>query len=243
MLIHLLSYKQNKFNLLREQTEGYGKLTVELTSSLGAPHSSVDARPTETFASIQERARAVWAKVMSLIGYFDLDPNRALDIILDVLTVNLATHYHFLLCLLSFSPWAGSYKRRVDVTLDACMTVDPPTDLYRGKTIDEVLQIAESAANAESIPVTRETGSQVLAQVLGFKFTHYQVCHCTVFLDAISHTLESPDANEQSQRNLYLTAAILIRESFITLDDLYPHVRYFRFPWWPLSHSSCSCLR
>ncbi|KAI6151770.1 transcription factor/nuclear export subunit protein 2-domain-containing protein [Pisolithus tinctorius] len=205
-----LFYKQNKFNLLREQTEGYSKLTVEITSSLGPSHSSLDARPTESFASIQERARAVWAKVMSLIGYFDLDPNRALDIILDVLTVNLATHYHFFLSLLSFSPWVGSYKRPTDAKLEATMAVDPVPDLYTGKTFDEVLRIAESLlpGHTGSECDTDKSGSQVLAQVLGFKFAHYQC----------------PDANEQSQRNVYLTAAILIREGFITLDDLYPHL-------------------
>ncbi|KAL4082005.1 transcription factor/nuclear export subunit protein 2-domain-containing protein [Scleroderma yunnanense] len=203
-----LFYKQNKFNLLREQTEGYSKLTVELTSSLGPPHSPTDARPTESFASIQERSRAVWAKVMSLIGYFDLDPNRALDIILDVLTINLATHYHFFLALLSFSPWAGSYRRPTDAKLDTGMTIDRAPDLYRGKSLDEVLHLAESASYSESTSVTRHAGSQVLAQVLGFKFAHYQ----------------SSDANEQSQRNLYLTAAILIREGFVILDDLYPHL-------------------
>ncbi|KAI6105439.1 transcription factor/nuclear export subunit protein 2-domain-containing protein [Pisolithus sp. B1] len=205
-----LFYKQNKFNLLREQTEGYSKLTVELTSSLGPPHSSLDARPTESFASIQERARAVWAKVMSLIGYFDLDPNRALDIILDVLTVNLATHYHFFLSLLSFSPWVGSYKRPTDVKLEASMVVDPVVDLYAGRTLDEVLRMAESlpSGHTDSRSGTDKSGSQVLAQVLGFKFAHYQF----------------PDANEQSQRSVYFTAAILIREGFITLDDLYPHL-------------------
>ncbi|KAI6047038.1 transcription factor/nuclear export subunit protein 2-domain-containing protein [Pisolithus marmoratus] len=205
-----LFYKQNKFNLLREQTEGYSKLTVELSSSLGPPHSALDARPTESFASIQERARAVWAKVMSLIGYFDLDPNRALDIILDVLTVNLAAHYHFFLSLLSFSPWAGSYKRPTDAKPEASMAVDSVSDLYTGKTFDEVLRIAESLSQGHtgSKHGTDKSGSQVLAQVLGFKFTHYQF----------------PDANEQSQRNVYLTAAILIREGFITLDDLYPHL-------------------
>ena len=30
---------------------------------------------------------------------------------------------------------------------------------------------------------------------------------------------------EQTPRSLYLTAALLIREGFISLEDLYPHVR------------------
>lgn len=217
--MHYDSYKQNKFNLLREQTEGYSKLTVELTSSLGPPHSSVDARPAESFASIHERARAVWAKVMSLIGYFDLDPNRALDIILDVLTVNLATHYHFLLRLLSFSPWAGAHKRRVDV-VDTSMTLDPASNPYRGKSFDEVLQIAESAA--VSTPITTETGSQVLAQVLGFKFAHYQVCRFVVLLEGFLtlHSLPMPMSSRNGIYTSWLPSLFARALSLLTTSIL-----------------------
>src|SRR4051812_29239474 len=110
------SYKQNKFNLLREQSEGYSKLLIELTSNLGPPHSPQTGRPTEAYGVIEERARPVWEKVISLIGYFDSDPNRALDVILDVLSQHLTTHYTFFLALLSFSPWSGSYRRPVPET-------------------------------------------------------------------------------------------------------------------------------
>ncbi|KAG1874783.1 transcription factor/nuclear export subunit protein 2-domain-containing protein [Suillus subalutaceus] len=190
-----LFYKQNKFNLLREQSEGYSKLSVELTSSLGPAHSHADARPT---------VRAKFGKkVISLIGYFDLDPNRALDIILDVLSVNVATHYTFFLALLSFSPWTGLYRRPAMSTASR-MAVDPVTEEFGAKSLDEVLQITEANASDQSTPLSendRGTESRVLAQVLGFKFSHYQ----------------SSETHEPPLRNLYLTAAILIREGFITL--------------------------
>ncbi|KAG2361997.1 transcription factor/nuclear export subunit protein 2-domain-containing protein [Suillus spraguei] len=205
-----LFYKQNKFNLLREQSEGYSKLSVELTSSLGPAHSHADARPVESYASIEDRARQVWEKVISLIGYFDLDPNRALDIILDVLSVNVATHYTFFLALLSFSPWTGLYKRPVMSTASH-MAVDPVTQQFGDKSLDEVLQITEANASDQSTPPSENdsgTESRVLAQVLGFKFSHYQ----------------SSETHEPPLRNLYLTAAILIREGFITVEDLYPHL-------------------
>jgi THO complex subunit 2 len=171
------SYKQNKFNLLREQSEGYSKLSVELTSSLGPAHSHADARPVESYASIEDRARQVWEKVISLIGYFDLDPNRALDIILDVLSVNVATHYTFFLALLSFSPWTGLYRRPAMSTASR-MVVDPVTEGLGDKNLDEVLQITEANASDQSTPPLENdsgTESRVLAQVLGFKFSHYQV--------------------------------------------------------------------
>ncbi|KAG2043203.1 transcription factor/nuclear export subunit protein 2-domain-containing protein [Suillus americanus] len=205
-----LFYKQNKFNLLREQSEGYSKLSVELTSSLGPAHSHADARPVESYASIEDRARQVWEKVISLIGYFDLDPNRALDIILDVLSVNVATHYTFFLALLSFSPWTGLYRRPAMSTASR-MAVDPVTEEFGDKSLDEVLQITEANASDQSTPLSendRGTESRVLAQVLGFKFSHYQ----------------SSETHEPPLKNLYLTAAILIREGFITVEDLYPHL-------------------
>jgi len=178
-MLHLLtyppsSYKQNKFNLLREQSEGYSKLTAELTSSLGPAHSSVTGRPIESYASIAERARPVWEKVISLIGYFDLDPNRALDVILDVLSVHLATHYTFFIALLSFSPWSGSYLRPTSDYDGAPVVVDLPPGSFKGKTLDEILSLSDGKArDVRTASTTRSP--RVLAQVLGFKFTYYQV--------------------------------------------------------------------
>lgn len=116
---------------------------------------------------------------MGLIGYFDLDPNRALDIILDVLTVNITTHYTFFLSLLSFSPWAGSISRSATGKFDVCMPPALPSGQYQGKSLDKILEIAEtlslSCKGLHSVPSGPE--SRVLAQVLGFKFAYYQVCH------------------------------------------------------------------
>ncbi|KAF8639741.1 hypothetical protein AX17_001003 [Amanita inopinata Kibby_2008] len=195
-----LFYKQNKFNLLREQSEGYSKLMVELTSNLGPPHSPITARPVEPLTSIEERVKPVWERVISLIGYFDLDPNRALDVILDVLSTHLITHYTFFLTLLSYSPWCGSYIR-TNLEGDSAASVQPGS--YKGKNLDEVLTLADQRSTAGATNTSR-----VLAQVLGFKFSYYA----------------SPDATESIPKNLYLTAALLIRERFIALEDLYPHI-------------------
>lgn len=125
---------------------------------------------------IEERARPVWEKVISLIGYFDLDPNRALDVILDVLSQHLATHYSFFLALLSFSPWCGSYRRPLPEAEAMDTKVEVPLGIYKGKNLDEVLQIAEenSVSGMRSTP-SKSGGARVLAQVLGFKFSYYQV--------------------------------------------------------------------
>lgn len=116
---------------------------------------------------------------MGLIGYFDLDPNRALDIVLDVLTVNVTTHYSFFLSLLSFSPWAGTSRRSMAGKLDVCIPPVPSSDQYRGKSLDEILEIAETLtlSNKGLNPTPSGSESRVLAQVLGFKFAYYQVCY------------------------------------------------------------------
>ncbi|CAO2828526.1 unnamed protein product [Amaranthus hypochondriacus] len=62
-----LLYQQTKFNLLREESEGYAKLVTLLCEGSGAPNSS-----SSTIGTIK-----------SLIGHFDLDPNRVFDIVLE----------------------------------------------------------------------------------------------------------------------------------------------------------------
>ncbi len=164
----MLSYKQNKFNLLREQSEGYSKLTTEITASLGPPHSSSDGRPTESLSAIEDRARPVWAKIISLIGYFDLDPNRALDIILDIFSTHLTTHHTFFVALLSFSPWAGSYHHKES----EAMSVDDESMSFEGKSLDEILRLCSPKSTFEG---PSDNSPRILAQVLGFKFAYYCV--------------------------------------------------------------------
>jgi hypothetical protein len=66
-----LYYKQLKFNLLREESEGYAKTISELFS--GDKYND----PLRTLARLQK-----------LIGQFNLDPNRVIDILLDCFEAN-----------------------------------------------------------------------------------------------------------------------------------------------------------
>lgn len=130
----------------------------------------------ESSSVIEARARPAWERVVGLVGYFDLDPNRALDIILDVFSVHIATHYSFFLALLACSPWAASPQAKSSDD----MNVEPNPDMYKGKDLDEVLRLAEcQSGHPPSVPQPPTSGgpdgSRVLAQVLGFKFAYYQV--------------------------------------------------------------------
>ncbi|CAK9165959.1 unnamed protein product [Ilex paraguariensis] len=64
-----LLYQQTKFNLLREESEGYAKLVTVL------------CRGSE--ASAKNASAATVGIIKSLIGHFDLDPNRVFDIVLE----------------------------------------------------------------------------------------------------------------------------------------------------------------
>lgn len=66
-------FEQQKFNLLREENEGFAKLIVELNQ-----------------VNINEQnIQVVQENIQTLIGYFNLDPNRVMDLILDSYENNL----------------------------------------------------------------------------------------------------------------------------------------------------------
>ena len=82
-----LFYKQQKFNLFREECEGYAKLITELNQDLST------TSPPEMLKLIK-----------SVIGYFNLDPNRVLDIILESFECQLEEHDFFVELLRLFTP-------------------------------------------------------------------------------------------------------------------------------------------
>lgn len=88
-----LLYRQSNYNLLREETEGYSKLITELftTSSNESPSSTA---VEETFE-----------RVKGMIGAFDLDVGRVLDVTLDVFAAVLVKHYRFFVKYLRVSSW------------------------------------------------------------------------------------------------------------------------------------------
>ncbi|KAF0916503.1 hypothetical protein E2562_007582 [Oryza meyeriana var. granulata] len=65
-----LLYQQTKFNLLREESEGYAKL-VTLLCQIGSD------------LACQNSSSVTISIIKSLIGHFDLDPNRVFDIVLE----------------------------------------------------------------------------------------------------------------------------------------------------------------
>lgn len=149
--------------------------------------------------------------MVSLIGHFDLDPNRALDVFLDIFATHLATHYAFFLALLSLSPWAP---------ITSSEASPPSSD---GTRFDNVLANAELLS--DSAPPDLKAPNDVLAQVLGFKFTHYKVNDLSsISLDELT-VLQHLETADNIPMSLYFLAALLIREGYLSLEALFPHVR------------------
>ncbi|TRY73857.1 hypothetical protein TCAL_01902 [Tigriopus californicus] len=82
-----LFYKQQKFNLFHEECEGFAKLLTELNQDL------TTVSPKEVLETIK-----------SIIGYFNLDPNRTLDIILESFECRLEHHRFYIHLLQEFVP-------------------------------------------------------------------------------------------------------------------------------------------
>ena len=86
-------YRQSNYNLLREESEGYSKLITNLfTTSNNEPPTS------EAVEQAVERIRG-------MIGAFDLDVGRVLDITMDVFAAVLVKQYRFFVKYLRASSW------------------------------------------------------------------------------------------------------------------------------------------
>ncbi|KAK9473460.1 transcription factor/nuclear export subunit protein 2-domain-containing protein, partial [Dipodascopsis tothii] len=153
-----MTFRQRRFNLLREESEGYAKLVVEVHTASYA---------TNNLELVDETV----ANIVALIGYFHLDPNRALDVILDILSVNLVAQSRFYLALLRRSPWWPE-------TPAVCPT---PADIAVG-------------------------GNALAATLLGFKLR--------------THT----ELGEAPPDSFIMMIAVLIKEGFVCLADIYPHL-------------------
>ncbi|KAL9092726.1 MAG: hypothetical protein Q9159_000624 [Coniocarpon cinnabarinum] len=86
-------YKQSNYNLLREETEGYSKLITELFSVGQEPDPTSDTA-YETFENMK-----------ALIGAFDLDAGRVLDVTLDVCASTVIKNHRFFVKLLRMSDY------------------------------------------------------------------------------------------------------------------------------------------
>jgi len=102
-----LLYRQANFNLMREESEGFAKLMTELFTTSGNEPPSGDV--------VEDTVE----KVKAMIGAFDLDVGRSLDVVLDVFGAVLVKQFRFFVKFLRASPWwprQGESARRRTAT-------------------------------------------------------------------------------------------------------------------------------
>lgn len=195
-----LVYKQRKHNLLREETEGFSKLITEFFTASYSPF------PLETVTKTGER-------VKGLIGAFELDPGRVLDILLDTAACTIVSNARFFVRLLKCSAW---WPQQTNVDEDdniGLSSEEIRTEKERKKEkldqefFDRLRQDGGMNGFFEQAEKGRG-GNKVAAQLLGFKFRYYQ----------------QAEVREIIPENLYVLAALLIKIGFIDLADLLPHL-------------------
>lgn len=113
---------------------------------------------SETDEERRGRAKRVWDKVTSLIGYFNLSPPRVLDLILEVAGAQATYHWRFFLDLLRCSSWGSTAYERTSRKGKAKSS---------GDWIQDELDSIRGAMAGE--------GDRTLAMVLGVKFSFSQV--------------------------------------------------------------------
>lgn len=161
-------YRQKKYTLIRECSEGWARLIVLLgdSGSIGTGSSGINlsGQPEHDRKVL---ARELWRKIVAVIGYYDLSPARVLDLILDAFCQNLASHWRFFLDLLESTPWS----------------VRNLADKGKAKAEDGINGLGREVDATETefaAAMELERGNLILTQVLGFKFIAYQVSHVDV---------------------------------------------------------------
>ena len=207
-----LLYKQQKFNLLREENEGYAKLSHEFNVAL----SELPKSGLIEISDIAAKSNELLTVVNALIGYFELDPNRVLDNILDICSQNLLSHSRFILHFLHHSPWAPP-----------SLAVDRPFselgDIQKRARLDS---IRNDFVRYYKGCMANQGGSKLVAELLGFKLRYFA-------------SAESPkDKHQAAPDSLIFLIALLIKSGFIKLADIYPYVK----PVWPISNFP-SCIQ
>lgn len=132
-------YRQSNYNLLREESEGYSKLMTEY-------FTTVNSEPPS-----QEVISETYQRVNALIGAFDLDIGRVLDVTLDVFANLLVKHGKFFVKYLRTSAWwpesrglEGLEWEEPDVTtLPQWAHPSSPQWYYTDEEKDEQLRLRE----------------------------------------------------------------------------------------------------
>eukprot|EP01034_Spumella_vulgaris_P042821 gene42821-53131_t len=188
-----LVYKQQKYNLLREETEGYSKLLVVLNNMPLYPHD----------------CSQYVANVCSIVGQFDLDPNRVLDVVLDVFEQNPLN--------LSFVSVLEQFKRETIVHMLGFKFTFYHENNEFMNIVEEPAKPAASDGKKSTLVSLSANGSSKIRDVPGGRNVPATAPSATPVDDPQVIAIARPKAAPAS---LYALAATLVMSSLITIQDL-----------------------
>jgi THO complex subunit 2 len=114
---------------------------------------------------------------MKVAGYFDLDPTRMLDLVMDVFSTHVMTHYSFFIQLIR--QFIGSRVRLLSGSNTVEVMQTDRQHQYARMAFDDILKAAEG--DIFVMPCSTELKNP-LAQLMGFKFAHYAVSQLSFVL-------------------------------------------------------------
>ncbi|CAG0913812.1 unnamed protein product [Notodromas monacha] len=134
------NYKQQKYNLLREESEGFSKLVTHLTQDL-------NGTSTEDLIEV----------IRGLIGHFNLDPNRVMQLLLNVLEARSGEANVVGLFLEVIRAFSDSDKTVLVEMCGAALksSMDPSPDVEAEQTEDELY------LNVDDIEIAAESGDNL----------------------------------------------------------------------------------
>ncbi|KAK6827987.1 THO complex subunit 2 [Apiospora arundinis] len=245
-------YRQNNYNLLREESEGFAKLITEL---YWTPHSLNQEQLTR--AGVE----AGFERIKGLIGTFDMDVGRVLDIVIDVFaSTMMRTFRYFTMFLRVSSWWPSSQIENYDPVLTGGLprwalpgasfqlTPDEKADMdlkrvqrdaafwdrARQAHLDAFFELGgrratdadiESFLNAApSSRAKTEFELQWIKATRTLPPSGNQTAAQLFGFKLRFYTSQARDKDEIIPANLFYLAAYLIKVGFFSLPDLYPHL-------------------
>ena len=207
-----LYYRQHKFNLLAEESEGYSKLLTFLILGIKDNHSG---EGDDKMKYIQE-----------LIGAFDLDPNRVLDLVLDILEWELN----------DLVKNSGSSKSQDNGNewwgLDQIRTA--MTSCKDNKMTNVIHSLLSIIRKLDGNDTNGKYEGRAVAHLLGFKYRSYYAMSAASAAAAAAKSKTDKDGKASASttekarniypRSLYLSTAFLCAHGVLDSHALIPHL-------------------
>ena len=218
-------YRQHKFNLLAEESEGYAKLLSFFL--VGIKEGDIVGKGGDGDDNGHDHTSSKEARkyVRELIGAFDLDPNRVLDLALDTLEWELneiiTSHTKT-----SSSKGAASEEWGFDTINTAMSNVQSP------KVVNTLLAIIRELDG-------NSTTGRAIAHLLGFKYRSYHNRAAKVTAAVTDKGKDGKDTTDKAvsgkdksasaptriyPRSLFISTAFLSAHGLVDPHNLLPHL-------------------